>query len=305
MLKKSIFFLVISSFLLGCNSENQNTNGEQRLNNNQVTQSSELAEAKSTMIPKVPNSMEFCGETINFDDFDKKERLDLELIVNTHYHSSTIQIIKRAHRYFPEMEQAIKKAGLPDDLKYIAVIESALKQATSPSGAKGIWQFMKPAGKEFGLEISNQVDERKNISKSTTAAMQYLKSSYRKFGDWKLAISSYNCGAGGLQKQIDKQGTKNYFDLYLNSETSRYYFRALALKLIMENPSVYGFEVSEEDLYSPIPTKSIKVTSTIDDLAKWAQKQGTSYRKLKVLNPWLISDKLKVKNQTYFIKIPA
>lgn len=256
-------------------------------------------------IPQTPKSMTFCGETIYFDDFDKQERLDLELIINTHYHSSTIQLLKRAKRYFPEIEKTIKKEGLPEDIKYIAVIESGLKQATSPSGAKGFWQFMTPTAKEYGLEISNQVDERKNISKSTEAAMKYLTLSYQKFNDWKLAISSYNCGIGGLKKQIEKQQTNHFFDLFLNPETSRYYFRALALKLIMENPEKFGFHLSETDLYQPIPTKSIKITSSIDNLMIWAKENGTSYQKLKILNPWLISDKLKVNKKIYFIKIPA
>lgn len=232
------------------------------------------------------------------------ERLDRELIINTHFHSSTIQILKRANRFFPEIESALKDAKLPDDLKYVAVIESALSQTTSPSGAKGFWQFMPETAKEFGLVINKDVDERLDVYKSTIAATRYLKRAYAKFGDWILASASYNCGMAGLDRQLKNQAQSDFFSLYLNKETSRYIFRILALKLIMENPSDYGYFLDEDDLYQPVKIKMIEVRESVSDLNQWAIDHKTNLRMIKVLNPWLISNQLNV-DKLYQIKIPA
>ena len=255
-------------------------------------------------LPPLPDSVSFCGQLVAIDNFDLEERLDLELIVNSYYHSATIQIIKRANRYFPEIERVLEEEGMPDDLKYIAVIESSLKQAISRTGAKGFWQFMPAAGKEHGLEMSAQVDERFHIEKSTRAACDYFKNSMRKFDDWYLAAASYNCGIGGLNKEIERQESTNFFDLYLNKETSRYVFRLLALKIILQNPKAYGFDPEKLELYEGVDTKSYKVTSSIDDLAIWAKNKGSNLRMLKVLNPWLIGNSLPVGQKEYTIKLP-
>ncbi len=299
-MRKIIFFTAILSVFLSNSSCEQNRTSESKKGGDSTTTLS----AKEHVIPEIPSQISYCDEVIMLDNFDIRERLDRELIINTHYHSSTIQILKRANRYFPEIESALKDAGLPDDLKYVAVIESALAQATSPSGAKGFWQFMPETGLEFGLTINDEVDERLDVYKSTLAATQYLKRAHIKFGDWILASASYNCGMAGLERQLENQQQTDFFSLYLNKETSRYVFRILALKLIMENPQDYGYSLEEDDLYQPVATKSIEVSENISDLNQWAIEHKTNLRLVKVLNPWLISNELKA-DKIYQIKIPA
>ncbi len=255
--------------------------------------------------PELPKEMMLFGEKIMLDNFDVRERLDKEVIVNTYYHSSTIQILKKANRYIPLIEKILKEEGIPEDMKYLCVIESALSQATSPSGAKGFWQFMPAAGKENGLIISKEVDERFHVEKSTRAACDYLKTARRNFSDWILASASYNCGIGGLKRVMKEQGANNFFELYMNRETTRYVFRIMALKILMENPTAYGFDPEQMELYEPIATRKIKVTESIEDLADWAKEQGSNLRMLKVLNPWLISNKLTVSESTYIIELPV
>lgn len=255
-------------------------------------------------LPKLPEVVSFCGEKYPIDNFEIKERLDKEIIVNAYYHSSTIQSLKRANRYFPIIEKKLKENGIPDDFKYLCLIESGLTQATSPAGAKGFWQFMPQTAKEFGLKVNNHIDERLDISKSTNAACQYLKNANSKFKDWMLSAASYNRGIGGIEKELKNQHVKKYFDLYLNNESSRYVFRILAMKLIFENPEAYGFSRKEIELYEPISTKRITVTSTIKNLKIWAKEKGTNYKMVKILNPWILGDNLKVKDETLIIEIP-
>lgn len=255
-------------------------------------------------LPKLPKVVTFCGETFSIDDFDLKERLDKEIIVNAYYHSSTIQSLKRANRYFPIIEEKLKENGIPDDFKYLCLIESGLTQATSPAGAKGFWQFMPETAKDFGLKVNHQIDERLDIFKSTSAACQYLKNANSKFNDWMLSAASYNRGIGGIEKELKEQHVKKYFDLYLNNETSRYVFRILAIKLIFENPEAYGFSKKEIELYEPIASKKITVTSSIKNLKTWAKEKGTNYKMVKILNPWILGDNLKVKGETLIIEIP-
>ncbi|MCH2223314.1 MAG: lytic transglycosylase domain-containing protein [Crocinitomicaceae bacterium] len=255
-------------------------------------------------LPKLPKSVAFCGEEILLDNFDVRERMDKELIINAFYHSSTIQILKRANRYFPEIEKILKEKGMHDDMKYLCVIESALSNATSPSGAKGFWQFMKPTGKEFGLTINNQVDERFNLEKSTGAACQYLENANRKFGNWVSAAASYNCGMGGLSRAMEAQQTNSFFDLYISNETTRYIFRILAFKIIMENPEEYGFNIKEMELYEPVNTRAVEVDKPITNLSDWAVNQGSNLRMLKLLNPWLVNSKLTINPTSYTILLP-
>ena len=259
---------------------------------------------KQLETPPLPKEMDLFGEKILIDNFDMQERLDKELIVNTYFHSSTVQILKRSNRYFPQIEAILAEEKLPDDMKYLCVIESALSQATSPAGARGFWQFMPEAGAEYNLEISDDVDERLHIEKSTRAACAYLKNARRNFKTWMLAAASYNCGIGGLKSSLAEQKTNSFFDLYLNGETSRYIFRIMALKLMMENPKGYGYDPDKLELYSPIETRKIEVTKSISDLTAWAKMNGSNLRILKVLNPWLISNKLTVKGKTYTIELP-
>ncbi len=264
-----------------------------------------FVEQEPFTLPPLPKSMQFCGQSISFDNFDVKERLDREIIVNTYRHSATIQYLKRAHRFFPELKRILKKENVPEDMIYLCVAESGLAQVTSRSGAKGFWQFMKPTAKEYGLTVNKDIDERLNIKKSTLAACQYLKDANRIFNDWLLTCASYNRGMGGIRKDLDNQQVEDYFDLQLNAETSRYVFRILALKIILENPEAYGFFLREDEFYNPIKTKNIEITENIESIVKWAKDNGTTYRMVKILNPWLIGKKLKVKNESYFIKIPA
>ncbi|MDI5887196.1 lytic transglycosylase domain-containing protein [Flavobacterium yafengii] len=252
-----------------------------------------------------PVKLDFAGEETPLKISDVKERLDRELLVNVNLHASTILAIKRANRAFPVIEPILKKNGIPDDFKYLAVIESGLVNVVSPAGARGIWQFMQDTAKERGMEVNENVDQRYDLEKSTQAACSYFLSAKGKFGSWTLAAASYNGGMTGVNKQIDIQKVTNYYDLLLTEETSRYVFRILALKEIMENPVKYGFTIAPEDLYATLPTKKIEIDSTITDLADFAKGQGINYKILKIHNPWLRETKLiNDTGKKYQIEIP-
>lgn len=252
-----------------------------------------------------PVTANFAGEATPLKISDVKERLDRELIVNINLHASTILAIKRANRAFPVIEAILKKNGIPDDFKYLAVIESGLVNAVSGAGARGVWQFMPETAKERGMEVNDIVDERYDLEKSTQGACSYLLRAKEKFGTWTLAAASYNGGMGGVNKQMDIQKESNYYDLLLTEETSRYVFRILALKEIMRNPEKYGFSLVDEELYTILPTRKIEVDSTISDLADFAKAQGINYKILKIHNPWLRDKKLEnPTNKKYTIEIP-
>lgn len=252
-----------------------------------------------------PASIDFAGESTPLNLSDVHERLDRELLVNSNLDASTLLIIKRANRAFPVIEPILKKYGVPDDFKYLAVAESALMNATSGAGAKGYWQFMAATAKERGMEVTDEVDERYHLEKSTEAACKYLLDAKAKLGSWTLAAASYNGGLSGVNKQIASQGVSSYYDLLLTDETHRYVFRILALKEIMKNPKQYGFDVAQQDLYPIIPTKKIEIDSTISDLATFAKGQGINYKILKIHNPWLRDKKLtNPSRKKYEIEIP-
>lgn len=254
----------------------------------------------------LPKAIDFSGESAPMNIADVKERLDREMVINTNLHSTTTLIIKRANRVFPIIEPILKKNGIPDDFKYLAVIESGLVNVVSPAGARGVWQFMPQTAKEYGMEVNDFVDERYHLEKSTQAACDYLKAAKNKFGNWTLAAASYNGGMAGINKQIERQGVSDYYDLLLTEETSRYVFRILALKEIMKNPDKYGFTLPNEQLYFPIETKQIIVDSTVADLASFAKNQGINYKVLKIHNPWLRDTKLDNKTKkVYTIDIPT
>ena len=253
-----------------------------------------------------PQSVDFAGEKTPLQISDVRERFDRELLVNANLHSSTILIIKRANRVFPIIEPILKQYGVPDDFKYLAVIESALTNAVSSSGAKGVWQFMPETAKEKGMEVDDGVDERYHLQKSTEAACKYLVAAKQKFGNWTLAAASYNGGMNGVNTKISEQQVSDYYDLLLTDETSRYVFRILALKEIMQHPDLYGFEVSNTEKYQNIPSKIIEVDSSITDLAIFAKKQGINYKILKIHNPWLRDKKLSnPTKKKYLIEIPT
>jgi membrane-bound lytic murein transglycosylase D len=253
-----------------------------------------------------PTAIDFAGEKAPLQIADVRERLDRELLVNANLHSSTILIMKRANRAFPIIEPILKQYGVPDDFKYLAVIESALTNAVSPSGAKGVWQFMPETAKEKGMEVNEGVDERYHLQKATEAACKYLVAAKQKFGNWTLAAASYNGGMNGVNTKIVEQQVTDYYDLLLTDETSRYVFRILALKEIMKHPELYGFEVDKNEMYDNIPTKTIEVDSSITDLAVFAKKQGINYKILKIHNPWLRDKKLvNPTKKKYVIEIPT
>jgi hypothetical protein len=254
----------------------------------------------------LPNELTFCGEEVPLNRLDVRERLDRELLVNTYWQSNTLLTHKRANRWFPLIEKVLKREGVPDDMKYLAVIESGLMNVVSPAGAAGYWQFMKDASKEYGLEVNDEVDERYHVEKSTEAACKFLKAAYAKHGSWALAAASYNLGMGGVNKQITRQKKQDYFDLLLTEETSRYVFRIMAMKEIMRDPERYGFHMRKKDLYPPYPTREVEVTGPIEDLADFALRQGATYKTLKLLNPWLRDNKLTNKEgRTYTILLPG
>lgn len=251
------------------------------------------------------NKINFSNETVPTHITDVKERLDREMIVNINFHSNTTLVIKRANRYFPIIEPILKKHGIPDDFKYLCVIESSLSNVTSPAGAKGFWQFMPATATEYGLEVSDTVDERYHLIKATEAAADYFNKAYERFGNWTLVAAAFNRGTTGIQRQLDLQMVDNYYDLFINQETSRYVFRILALKEIMSDPTKYGFNIPKDARYPMIKTKSVNVSENIDNLYQFAKDQGINYKLLKLHNPWLQSDKLEVRTgKTYQIAIP-
>lgn len=252
-----------------------------------------------------PAKTDFCNEETPLNIVDVRERFDRELLVNANLDASTLLIIKRANRAFPIIEPILKQNGIPDDFKYLAVIESALVNAVSPAGARGVWQFMPETAREKGMEVTESVDERYHLEKSTEAACKYLIAAKAKFGSWTLAAASYNGGMAGIQKQIELQKVTNYYDLLLVEETSRYVFRILALKEIMQNPKNYGFEITTNDLYNPLPSQKIEIDSTINDLPRFALSKGVNYKILKLYNPWLRDKKLlNLAKKKYIIELP-
>lgn len=253
----------------------------------------------------MPENLNFAGEPVPIENPDIYERMDRELLVNTYWHSNAFLMIKRAHKFFPVIEPILKEYGIPDDFKYLAVIESGLTQAVSPARATGFWQIMEGTGKDYKMEINDNIDERYHIEKSTRVACEYLIASKKRFGSWTMAAAAYNAGNAGVLRQLDRQEVADYYDLLLGEETSRYVFRILALKEIMENPQKYGFNFSEKQLYKNIPTYTVKVDTAVENLAAFAQKYDINYKILKIHNPWLREAHLVNRNgKTYHIEIP-
>lgn len=253
----------------------------------------------------IPKNLNFAGEKTPINDEGVREAIVRELSVNTFWQSQSLVLHKRASRWFPIIEPILEKNGIPDDFKYIALIESQLTNVVSPKGATGFWQIVEPTAKGYGLEISNEVDERYHVVKSTEAACRYFKEAYKIFNDWTLVAASYNRGMGGIQTQIDKQKVDNYYDLSLTQETSRYIYRLLSMKEIISRPKIYGFMLRKKDIYSPVPTKKITVDSSIINLSDFAISKGINYDVLKTFNPWLLSNSLTIKDgKKYILEIP-
>jgi membrane-bound lytic murein transglycosylase D len=262
-----------------------------------------IASSGAVVFPDLPQSMEFAGTKIDLRDEDLRERLDREVLMTAYYQSAWIGAIKRANRYFPEIERILKEEGIPNDFKYLAIIESNLQQAISPVGAQGFWQFMPATAKLYDLQMNDEIDERLNIEKSTHAACRYLKDANRTLNDWVMTTAAYNRGVGGVIDDMEWQETEHYFDTYQNSETGRYVFRLLATKLIYENPEAYGFYPDKMELYEPFRIQRVVVEESIPNLALWANDQGFNIKILRKLNPWLKTTKLTVKGGRKFTLI--
>ncbi len=254
----------------------------------------------------LPDQLEYAGEVVDLKRHDLRERYDREVLSFTYMHSTTFLLIKRANRYFPVIKPILKQNNIPDDFKYLAVVESYLNpRAVSPAKAAGIWQFVPETSKELGLEVNSEIDERYHLEKATVAACQYLQKSYELYGDWITAASSYNAGRRRISNSLEEQKSDNFLGLYLNDETSRYVFRLLAIKQVMGNPSLYGFHLNKEDFYHTVRTKEVEVSGPVESWPDWAIANGTDYVQLKYFNPWILGLKLTNKDKkTYKIKIP-
>ena len=256
--------------------------------------------------PALPDTLSFAGERVPLNIYYVREGLDRELVSNMYFQSSTLFYIKRAARFFPTIERILREEQVPDDFKYLCVIESGLTNATSPAGAKGYWQFMKTTGVRYGLEVNDEVDMRCDLEASTRAACRFLKHLKQALGGWTEAAAAYNCGENGLATRLQKQDQSSYYDLYLNAETQRYVYRILAIKLIFQSPQSYGYFVRKCDTYPELITRQVKLEGQNVDLYQFAAAQGTSYRMLRELNPWITTDKLKNSaRKTYNIKVPV
>lgn len=253
----------------------------------------------------IPEDLNFAGEKVPFDDPEIMERVDREFLVNTYWQSNAVLLMKRANKYFPIIEPILAKNGIPDDFKYLAVAESGLENVVSPAGAAGFWQIMKTTGKEYGLEINENIDERYHVEKATEVACDYLKKSKQKFGNWTLAAASYNAGSYGIQKNLNAQDVNAYYDLLLGQETGRYVFRILAIKEILSNPEKYGFDIAKEDMYTQVPTFNVEVDVPVTNFADFAKQYEINYKILKRHNPWLREPHLNNNSRKkYTIEIP-
>ena len=295
-------FLALVFLLLGLLASNGSTHSEGVNLNFQPPKSGIIAQNNA---PEVPDHEDLAGEVVPMEAFGVRDQFDRELIVNTYRHSSTLLYFKRAARWFPVIEPILAESCLPDDFKYLAIIESGLSQVVFPAGAAGFWQFMKSTAPAYGLTVNNQMDERYHVEKSTRAACQYLLESKEEFGSWALAAASYNMGRAGVQRALQTQGVESYWDLHLNDETARYVFRMLAIKTIFENPEAFGFYIQPEALYSEYASRTIWRDATISDLSAFALKEGTNLKALKTLNPWLRSSRLNVNvGDSVALKLP-
>lgn len=231
------------------------------------------------------DSLYIFGERIPLEDAEVFERFERDFLINVNDRVQIMLYLKRAGRFFPYIEAKLAEAGLPDDFKYLAVAESKLMDLRSPAGAAGIWQIMPATGREYGLIVNSNIDERYNFELATDVAVKYLLQAYKRFKSWSVVAASYNMGMGGVSSEMSQQQTSSYYDLWLNRETARYVFRIAAIKECMHNPAKYGYESTA--LYRPIETRSVLVTAPVSNLAQWAIAQGTTYKMVKFLNPWI------------------
>ncbi|MGB5667315.1 MAG: lytic transglycosylase domain-containing protein [Maribacter sp.] len=253
----------------------------------------------------IPEDLNFAGEIVPQNDPEIMERVDREFLVNTYWQSNALLLMKRANKYFPIIEPILAKNGIPDDFKYLAVAESGLQNVVSHAGATGFWQIMKPTGKEYGLEINSNVDERYHLEKSTQVACDYLNKWKEKYGSWTMTAATYNAGPGSISKFMGIQKVDNYYDLLLGDETGRYVFRIMAIKEILSSPDKYGFDIDKDDMYNSIPTFKVEVNEPITSFADFSSQYGINYKILKRHNPWLREPHLNNSSgKKYTIEIP-
>jgi hypothetical protein len=265
-----------------------------------LVNSTSPAQTNTQKIPVLPKSISFSGEAVPLDKHYVLERLDRELLVNNFWHSNSILILKRAAKYFPIIEPILQENGIPDDFKYVAVIESGLTNVTSPAGAQGFWQFMPQTAIDYGLEVNEDIDERLHLIKSTKSAATYIRDAYAEFGNWTLAAAAYNAGVQRIKTSLEEQQIKSYYNLFLNKETSRYMYRLLATKLIFESPETYGFVIPKSQTYPFPKTKLLNVSATAIDWVVFAQSQNMSYADLREMNPWIKGYQLSNLNNTEY-----
>ena len=299
-----IAIIMVSSLLIFATKSTAES--KENKENKAIINDTNTSETYQIRALKIPTNLNFAGERVPIEKADIKERIDRELLVNTYWQSNGLLLFKRAHKYFPIIEPILEKNGIPDDFKYLAVIESGLQNVTSPAGAKGFWQIMSSTAKENGLEVNSNVDERYHLEKATQVACDYLNAAKERFGNWTMAAAAYNAGNAGMSRRINAQKVDSYYDLLLVSETSRYLPRIVAVKEILSNPNKYGFIFEKEDLYALEATKTIKVDTAITDIAIFSKRLGINYKILKTHNPWLRENKLNNKSRKlYEIKIPT
>ena len=298
------FLFVIGSLIYGIQlqqSENQETNKAKEIKDNEKN----VAEAYQISAIDIPEDLNFAGEVVPQQDPEVMERVDREFLVNTYWQSNALLLMKRANKYFPIIEPILAKNGVPDDFKYLAVAESGLQNVVSPAGATGFWQILKTTGREYGLEVNDNVDERYHVEKSTQVACDYLKKWKERFGTWTLTAAAYNAGPAGIQKYMRIQKVSDYYDLLLGEETGRYIFRILAIKEILSHPEKYGFEVEGDDLYKKVPTFTVEVDTVVNSWADFASLYEINYKILKRHNPWLREPHLNNSSRKkYVVEIP-
>lgn len=282
-----------------------NTQSVDEQTSNEVVNDKNVAEGYRISAIDIPEDLNFAGERVPQDDPEIMERVDREFLVNTYWQSNALLLMKRAHKYFPIIEPILAKNGIPDDFKYLAVAESGLQNVVSHAGATGFWQIMKGTGREYGLEINNNVDERYHLEKSTEVACKYLNQYKAKYGNWTLTAAAYNTGTGNIDKYIGVQQVNDYYDLLLGEETGRYLFRIMAIKEILSHPEKYGFDIDKEDMYSAVPTFKVEIDEPVLSFADFAQKYEINYKILKRHNPWLREPHLNNSSRKkYTIEIP-
>jgi hypothetical protein len=299
-----ISIIIVSAFLIRA-TQQANTPMSKDIEKTTIGDPKSTSEHYEIQAVKMPESLEFAGEKVPLDIQDVYERMDRELLVNTYWQSNALLYMKRANKYFPIIEKILAENNVPDDFKYLALIESGLMNVTSPSGAKGVWQILKNTGRELGLEVNANVDERYHLEKATNAACKYLLKAHDKFNSWTLAAASYNGGRAGMIRRLDSQKVSTFYNLLLGEETSRYVFRIIAAKEILSHPKKYGFVYDQKDLYNSKETYQIEVDSIITNVANFANRYGLNYKEFKILNPWLRENKLNNKSRKkYLIKLP-